>query len=136
MKDSATSSAWRSVAGAFVRALRIPMTFAIIGALWVLANRGQGPAWPIGRVLLTYLLAALAAGAIIALLGGWATSRQRGAFLGWVGGVLIGFLLNGLFLAEAYPPGLQGFEFLILGVVPGGFPGAFVGALLWTRPSA
>lgn len=112
------------------------MTFAIVGALWVLLNSGQGPARPIGRVLLTYFLAALGAGAILALSRGWATSRQRAAILGWVGGVLLGLLLNWLFLAEAYPPGLQGFEFLILGVVPGLFPGAFVGGLFWAQPTA
>lgn len=124
----------------FWKASRIPFGFAVVFSAYAVvrymratpAETDYGP--PLQTVLAVYILSALGVGIIIALFGRWATTRTRGALLGFCAGALFAIVLNFAFLPLVLEAPLFGLKLAFLVVVTGCYPGAFLGALFWEPP--
>jgi len=120
------------------RAFRIPVTLAVGASVWVAVRYSatDGRALDrvrlsLGQVIAIYLLGALVVGGVVLLSARWATSRLRGAVLGFVTGMALFCLYN----FSISPFMLGGYRLAVIMAVVGLFPGAVVGAMYW-RPSA
>ena len=117
------------------RSTRIPLAFSAAFSIYATAlYRGDGQArfgLPLSSVLLVYLFAALGTGLLITLFGKWASSRLKGALLGFIGGALLVLALNFTLVPSLLPGSLNLRQLLFAMIIAGLFPGAFVGALFW-----
>lgn len=125
----------------FRAAFRIPLAFALgLSAYGLVVSRASDGAQlarlgltPLGLIAFYFGLATFAA-LIVALFGSWATTRVRGALLGFVSGGLLAFLLN---LILALRPGdepMWGLGLALYMVTLGLVPGAVAGAVFWRAP--
>ncbi len=90
----------------------------------------------VGEAVLFYLGIALMGSLVATLFGDWATTRLRGAIVGFGGGVLAAFVVNVVLLPRILPSPLAGMRLVIYLAVIGLMPGAYVGALYWSPPEA
>lgn len=119
---------------------RLPLTFATVLGLyvtWVHRASGGAATARIGlslvEVLALYFGAALLIGLIVALFGWWATTRARAAILGFLGGAVGALILNLTLAPRVIGTSLWGFKLIAYMTVLGLMPGAYLGALFWTR---
>jgi len=117
---------------------RIPLTFAVgfsILAGGVSSSSGLSTEEKLGisfpALVLFYLAAGAGVGTSVLLFGGWATTRARGAFLGFAVGTLVSLALNFIL-----PDPVRGWSALVPMSGVGLILGAPAGAMYWKPPSA
>jgi len=130
---SAPESLVRRIRGA----LRSTLTFALIFALWVVIGyfvthgaNVQRYELSLLQVIAWYVFAALAVACVVGCLQPWATSRSRGALVGFLASLPLSLSVNYTFLPDA----LAGFKLVLLLCLIGIVLGAPVGAMYWQPP--
>jgi hypothetical protein len=115
------------------RAAKIPFGFAILFSVYGLTI-GKTAAQTMGlspyAIVATYLGIAVAVTVLIILFGTWATSRLRGAVLGYFAAALLSLVLY-LTVFQATDLGVLTPLQVLASMLTFGFLGAWVGLLYW-----
>ncbi len=116
--------------------LRLPLGLAVLaGAIAIWRDRQSGGAalaklgLSLGPLLGVYLVAALTIGLVVMLWGGWASTRLRGSFLGFVTAATLFCFFNYTISPFRASGGMLVFGMVVFGL----YPGAVLGAMYWKR---
>ena len=119
--------------GRAVRAAKIPFGFALVFSVYAVTG-GKSAAEKMGlspyAVVAIYVGIAVIVTLLIVLFGAWATSRARGAAVGYLGAALVALIFN-FTLLPATDVGMLTFRQTIVYMLIFGLLGAWVGFLYW-----
>ncbi len=86
-------------------------------------------------MIAVYFAMALGAALVIIAFGSWAKNRLRATLLGFLSGALLAVILNFTLAPIVLDRPLRGVELILYMAWIGTFPGAFLAALYWEKPS-